>query len=160
MNERCTFYRLARDQAKQLFSCRTVDALRAFIAAIDPATPTLEGEGTALVLHRILSDGSLEPDAGEYPLNHAVLGGRVLGHELGFAVILKRPDMCPHIATGLSQIKPETIEAAFQHLQGAIPDSVTGTTSSDVSALLAQLVGFYQAAATAGEAVILMRRTV
>ena len=112
----------------------------------------------ALALHRVLSDGSLEPDAGEYPLNHAVLGGRVLGHETGFAVVLKRPDMCPHIADALSHVKPETVEVVLQQLQKDQPDAVAGIQSSDVAVLLAQLTSLFQTAASAGEAVILVRQ--
>ncbi len=159
MNERCTFYRLGRDPAKQLFACRTAAALRTYVDALDPATPALEGGCSALALHRVLSDGSLEPTAGEYPLNHAVLGGRVLGHETGFAVILKRPDMSPHIAEGLSRITPETVEATLQQLHATQPDTVQGIATSDVANLLVQLTALYQTAATAGEAVILVRHT-
>jgi hypothetical protein len=158
MNERCTFFRLPRDQAKQLFACRTPEALRAFVAELDPAA-SLEGGATALVLHRVLTNGTLEPEAGDYPLNHAVLGGRVLGHETGFAVILKRPDMCPHIAEGLSKIKPETVESSLAQLAAAQPDACAGIQSSDVALLLARLVECFQAAASAGEAVILVRQT-
>ncbi|MBL7259753.1 YfbM family protein [Paractinoplanes lichenicola] len=32
-------------------------------------------------IHRCLTDGSLDPDAGDYPLNHAVLGGRHLSED-------------------------------------------------------------------------------
>ena len=159
MKDCCTFYRLGRDQARQLFGCRTVEALRTFVAAVDPATPALKANHVALVLHRVLCDGSLEPDAGEYPLNHAVLGGRVLGHEPGFAVVVKRPDMSPHIAEGLAQVKPETVEAAFQQMHESDPEQVADTTSSDVAVLLTELTRFFQAAATAGDAVILVRQT-
>lgn len=160
MDERCTFYRLGREPARQLFACRTAEALRAFLGALSSETPALEGGSTALALHRVLSDGSLEPTAGEYPLNHAVLGGRVLGHEDRFAVILKRPDMAPHIVEGLARLSPETIEATLQQLQIAQPDAVAGVTSSDLADLLSRLTTFYQTAAETGEAVILVRRTV
>lgn len=160
MTERCTFFRLNRDQAKQLFSCRTPETLRAFVDAIDPAqTPTFDAGAAALALHRILTDGSLKPTAGDYPLNHAVLGGRVLGHETGFEVVLKRPDMCPHIAEGLARIKPETLESTFGQLQATQPDVLAGIESSDVAAVLAQLTQLYQAAAAQGEALVLVRRT-
>lgn len=158
MRDCCTFYRFGRDQARQLFGCRTIEALRAFFQDVDPATPLLQAEHAALVLHQVLCDGSLEPDAGDYPLNHAVLGGRVLGHEPGYAVVLKRPDMSPHIAEGLAQVKPETVEAAFQQLHDANPERVAGTSSSDVALLLIELTKFFQAAASAGEAVVLVRQ--
>jgi hypothetical protein len=158
MTERCTFYRLNRDQAKQLFSCRSPEALRAFVEAIDPAqTPTIEAGEAALVLHRVLTDGTLEPTAGEYPLNQAVLGGRVLGHETGFAVVVKRPDTCAHVAAALGQVTPETVEAALARLGSAQPGELAGVESSDVAGALAQLTNLFQAAAAGGEAVILVR---
>jgi hypothetical protein len=158
MNERCTFFRLGRDQAKQLFACRTPEALRSFVAALDAAS-ALEGGAAALALHRVLTNGTLEPEAGEYPLNHAVLGGRVLGHENGFAVILKRPDMCPHIAAGLSKVKPETIESSLAQLRDTQPETYAGIESSDVALLLAKLTALFQSAAQGSEAVILVRDT-
>jgi hypothetical protein len=158
MNERCTLFRLGRDPAKQLFLCRTPEALRTFVGALD-ASGALEGGVEALALHRILTDGTLEPEAGDYPLNHAVLGGRVLGHENGFAVILKRPDMCPHIAEGLSKVKPETVESSLAQLRGVQPETFAGIESSDVALLLSNLTALFQAAAEGGEAVILVRRT-
>jgi hypothetical protein len=158
MNERCTFFRLGRDQAKQLFGCRTPEALKTFVAALDESS-ALEGGAAALVLHRVLTDGTLEPEAGDYPLNHAVLGGRVLGHENGFAVILKRPDMCPHIGEGLSRVKPETVESSLAQLRGNQPETFAGIESSDVALLLSKLTALFQEAAKFGEAVILVRRT-
>jgi hypothetical protein len=159
MTERCTFYRLGRDAAKQLFACRTPESLREFVTGLETTeTPRVESDAAALALHRVLTDGSLEPLAGEYPLNHAVLGGRVLGHDTGFAVVLKRPDMSPHIAEGLARVTPETVEAMFSQLHAAQPDLMAGIESSDISRLLADLTSFYQAAAAAGEAVVLVRR--
>lgn len=152
MNQRCTFYRIARDQAKQLFAARTVEALKAFFAELDQATPRLEGDEPALILHRVLTDGSLEPSAGDYPLNHAVLGGRVLGQEAGFGVVLKRPDMCPHIAEALSHVQPESIESLLSQLRES-------HSSSSIAALLAQLADFYRSAAASAEAVVLVQQT-
>lgn len=157
MNERCTFLRLSRELAKTMFGCLTPEALRTFFTQLAPDVPRLEGGAAALALHRVLTNGSLEPNAGEYPLNHAVLGGRVLGHETGYAVILKRPDMCAHIADGLSKILPETIEASLGQLAAANSEIVQSIQSSDVATLLAELTTLYQTAAARGEAVVLVR---
>jgi hypothetical protein len=157
MSEQCIFFRLWREPAKRLFGCKTPAALHAFVAELDPATG-LELGPAALMLHRLLTNGSLEPEAGEYPLNHAVLGGRVMGHEPGFAVVLKRPDMCPHIAEGLAKIQPESIEASFNQSRAHLPELTAGIESSDVAGALAQLTELFGAAAAAGEAVILVRR--
>src|ERR1700754_4129155 len=62
MNERCTFFRLGRDPAKQLFTCRTPEALRDFVGGLD-ASSALEGGVAALALHRVLTNGTLEPEA-------------------------------------------------------------------------------------------------
>jgi hypothetical protein len=51
--------------------------------------------------------GDDAPDAGEYPLNHAVLGGRVLANEPDLNVILKRPDVVGHVAKALAEFKTE-----------------------------------------------------
>jgi Domain of unknown function (DUF1877) len=43
-------------------------------------------------IHRCLTDGSLDPDGGEYPLSHAVLGGRHL-HEDYYVVHVSAADV-------------------------------------------------------------------
>lgn len=159
--ESVLFLSADRDQARRLFGCRDIESLRQAVDDVVQAAgdSVWEAGPAALVLHRLLTDGTLEPDAGEYPLNHAVLGGRVLGHETGFAVVVKRPDMAPHIAAGLERIKPESIEGTFQQLQATMPDAVAGVETSDVAAVLARLTSLFQSAAQAGHAVVLVRRS-
>ncbi len=127
---------LNRDSAKQLFASRTPAALRAFVAGLsDNANLPRLVLDQAVALHRALCGGE-SPADGEYPFNHVVLGGRELADEDGLLVVLKRPDMAGHIAAALAEVKLE---------------------SPELTEICGEVSAFYQAAATDGCAVILVR---
>lgn len=134
-----TLYALPREEAKQLFACRTPDSLRAFVATLaeNASVAKVELSDSGVALHQALTGGD-EASAGEYPLNHVVLGGRPLIGEADCTVILKRPDMAGHIVTALANVK--------------LP-------SPELEPLLKSVAAFYQAAAAGGCAVVLVRAT-
>lgn len=67
-------------------------------------------------IHRTLTDGTLEVDGGEFPLDHAVLGGRRLHEGKEFEAILIRPDIVPHVAEGLHDLKREEFAEKYMAL--------------------------------------------
>ena len=71
-------------------------------------------------MHRVLSDGELTWDGGDYPLNHVVLGGELLYTDDDFIMVLKTPDEVRDVATVL----PTVTEAEFRRRYFTIdPDS-------------------------------------
>lgn len=96
---------LDRDDAKQLFGRRDPEALADWLA--NDALVRITGEHRLElpdwpVLHRLLGDGSMTADAGEYPLNQCFLGGRPLDAGEAMQVRVIRPDTVGHIADALA----------------------------------------------------------
>jgi hypothetical protein len=55
-------------------------------------------------MHRVLADGRLSWDGGEYPLNHVVLGGELLYTDSNFIMVVKTPQQVQDVATALRSI--------------------------------------------------------
>jgi hypothetical protein len=75
---------LSREHAKRLFAIKDDESLRQFLEELK-SMPEMKKSGRILALgtawdaiHRCLTDGELDPAGGEFPLNHAVLGGKQL----------------------------------------------------------------------------------
>jgi len=106
-------------------------------------------------MHRAHSDGTLDYDAGEYPLNHAVLGGKQLLEGDHHIVTLVTPKEVGDVAMALVGVD----EHAFR---GRYADTVPhdyapeyGDEDRDYTwAYLDELRRFYGRAAAAGRAVI------
>lgn len=67
-------------------------------------------------MHRVLTDGSLDPDGGQYPLNRTVLGGESLYAAADYILSLKTPQEVRDIAAALLAIT----EADFRQRYFAI----------------------------------------
>ncbi len=67
-------------------------------------------------MHRVLADGQLTWDGGEYPLNHVVLAGEPLYSESDYIISLKTPQQVRDIAAAL----PAITEADFRRRYFAI----------------------------------------
>ena len=104
-------------------------------------------------IHRSLTDGTLDPDDGRYPLSYAVLGG--LEMDLDLCIVYKTAAQVREVADALQGIDQSWLRQRFDaiddpHYGGALDDGdfrYTGTNFVDVR-------DFYQRAAAAGRAVI------
>jgi len=67
-------------------------------------------------MHRVLADGQLTWDGGEYPLSHVVLAGEPLYSESDYIMSLKTPQQVRDIAAAL----PAVTEAEFRRRYFAI----------------------------------------
>jgi hypothetical protein len=114
------FLALTRDEARRLFGLREdedrwtlADELRSD-QAVQRERRVLECGPAWELLHRVLGDGTASAEAGEYPRNHCVLGGRVLteNDERG-RIILKRPDMARHVAEALAAMSEEAWDQSY-----------------------------------------------
>lgn len=78
-------------------------------------------------MHRALADGQLSWDGGQYPLNHAVLGGESLYAESDYIMSLKTPPQVRDIAAAL----PAITENEFRRRYFAIDAKSYGFPLSD-----------------------------
>jgi hypothetical protein len=78
-------------------------------------------------MHRVLADGLLSWDGGEYPLNHTVLAGELLYAGTDYIVSLKTPKQVRDIAAAL----PAITEAEFQRRYSAIDAESYGFPLTD-----------------------------
>ena len=117
---------MPRDAAKRLFADKRDDAVRGFV---DDFRQDAENQSNGWVLetgeawriiHRCLTDGTLDPTAGEFPLNHCILGGRHLHQGDDFFVALTRPDMTAHVAGAVTEIDRRWLENRYSELPGEV----------------------------------------
>lgn len=78
-------------------------------------------------MHRALSDGELTWDGGTYPLNHVILGGRLLYTGDDFIMVLKTPHQVRDVAEAL----PKITEAVFRERYFAIDAGSYGLPLSE-----------------------------
>jgi Domain of unknown function (DUF1877) len=86
-------------------------------------------------IHRCLTDGTLDPDGGEYPLSHAVLGGRHL-HDDYYVVYVSLAEV-PEVAalrgvdrTGLRRRFDAIDDPDYRGAHDDADSSTPGTASS------------------------------
>ena len=102
---------LTREDAKELSAQQDDASVRAVAERLRKSPKHIEADlvlncGTLWdPLHRSLTDGSLDRDSGDFPVDHAVLGGKRLHQGDDFEAILIRPDIVPHVAAGLHDLK-------------------------------------------------------
>ncbi|MCA9120237.1 MAG: DUF1877 family protein [Planctomycetaceae bacterium] len=102
---------LTREDAKELFSQEGDAAVRAVAERLRNsqkhinADLVLECGASWDPIHRSLTDGTLNRDVEDFPLDHCVLGGRRLYQGNDFEAVLIRPDIVPHVAAGLHDMK-------------------------------------------------------
>jgi hypothetical protein len=96
-------------------------------------------------IHRCLTDGTLDPDGGEYPLSHAILGGRHLHDDIYFVYV--SADEVRDVAGALGELDEAWLRQRFETLEDEDHWDYTWSNFVDVQA-------FYDRAAKAGRAVI------
>jgi len=116
---------LGREHAKTLFGLKDDAALRQLLEELK-ARPDMKKSGRVLdmlalweALHRCLTDGELDPAGGEFPLNHAVLGGKQLLQGTDYTAVLIRPDMTRFIADALVELSEDDLRTRFFALSGS-----------------------------------------
>ncbi len=147
---------LDREASKRLFVCSD-DELRVFVVEF---SANEDNQQQSLIhvtddvwktLHRCLTDGTLDPTAGEFPLNHCFLGGRQLSRASGFSVTLVRPDMTRHVADAISQLADDDLRARYDQYLGHTADA---TELDNATTALRKLGEFFDAASALGHAVV------
>jgi hypothetical protein len=134
------------------------DEVREIVSALEGAWDTenlAEVDKAWDAIHRALSDGTLEADGGEFPLNRAILGGRWLHEGDDYIVVLVEKRDVPAVARALAQID----EAAFhERYRAVVPRDYAPEYGDEDLAYswenFRDVVRLYAQAARAGRAVI------
>lgn len=110
---------LSREHAKQLFAIKDDLSLLQFLEELK-GMPDLKKSGRILdlgtawdAIHRCLTEGELDPAGGDFPLNHAVLGGKQLHKGADSTAVLVRPDMTRFIADALEELTEDDFRKKF-----------------------------------------------
>lgn len=153
---------LGRDDAKSVFAAREDELLKATLVSI---LSTIESQCLAdcqsqwPTLHRMFTGGSLEPDAGELPLNQCILGGRPLYQGPELTVVVVRPDMVPHIFDALKQLAVPDLEVRLAQAQAATDDRlVQAAEIESIAKIVDSVRDVYEFAASHRQAVVFCAR--
>src|SRR5688572_29347643 len=152
---------LAREHAKTLFSLKDDAAIHKFLDELK-LRPDMKKSGRILdmgghwdAIHRCLTEGELDPAAGDFPLNAAVLGGRQLLKATDQTAVLIRPDMTRFIADALAELEEDDIRKKFFALKGgSYTQPIDEKRFMEMWLRLQDLKVFFEAAAENMEAVV------
>jgi hypothetical protein len=150
----------------------TADQERALIAADEDGDPETVGDLLEAIeeewtddelkadtdkawdaMHRCLTDGTLDPDAGSYPLSHVVLGGRHLHDE--YYVVLVSAAEVRDVADALKRVDRAWLRHRFDAIDD--PDYRGTRDDADFQYTWDAMVGvgtLYHRAASTGRAVL------
>lgn len=152
---------LGREHAKKLFTLKDDDSLRKFLDELW-SSPEMKKSGRLLdsgtkwdPIHRCLTEGELDPAGGDFPLNHAILGGKQLHKGSDYTAVLIRPDMTRFIANALEELDEADIRQKFFALgKGTYEGPIGEKEFTEVWLALKNLQVFFAAAAENLEAVV------
>ena len=131
-----TYFVLTRNDAKELFASNGDEAVWQFVEKTRVSPQHRKAElvldcGTAWdPIHRILTDGTLSHEAGEFPCDHCVLGGRQMHQCAEFDVIMVRPDIVSLVALDLQHIRSGEFIEKFMALD---PDQYGQTPTERIA---------------------------
>src|SRR5262245_37064520 len=110
---RGVFFSLDGEQTRRITAARNDEELMAVIEQVESAWDAdhlAECDKSWDAMHRSLSDGTLNWNAGDYPLNQVVLGGPSLYKGRGYIVCLKDITCVRDIATAVRGIDRSLFE--------------------------------------------------
>jgi hypothetical protein len=116
---------LTRDDAKRVFGSTGDESVRRTVGELRVSKRhrenklVLETGTTWDPIHRVLTDGTLDYTGGDFPLNHTILGGKRLHRAETFEANLVRPDIVPHVAEALHDIKRQEVYHKYMQLDSA-----------------------------------------
>lgn len=90
-------------------------------------------------LHRCLSDGTLDPDAGEPPLHLVFFGGEMLNEDDDYFVVLLTPKQVRDVAAALAGIGPDWIRERYRTLD--FPEYEEPKSDEDLDYLVSSFAG-------------------
>lgn len=119
---------LSRDNAKRVFAAADDASLKTLLEEFKNSKDMrkngqmVECKHTWDAIHRCLTEGELDPQGGEMPLNHVVLGGKQLQKGDDYWAVLVRPDVTLFVAEALHELKEPDFRQKFFALAGTSYD--------------------------------------
>ena len=110
---------LSREHAKRVFANKDDASLPPLIAellgdkSLKANSQILDVKRAWDATHRCFTEGALDPEGGEFPLNHVILGGKKLHNGDDYVAVVVRPDMVTFIAEALRDVKEPDFRKAF-----------------------------------------------
>ena len=159
MAGRGVHFALSPEQEARLLAAVGDDEVKEVLHAIEEDLDTLcaDTDKSWDGLHRCLSnDGILDPDSGEYPLSHAVLGGRrLLGDDAYYWACYVTASQVKDVAKALKKVQESRLRKRFHQLD---PEDYDGSWDDDDFAYtwsgLLSVRELFAVAAGAGHAVV------
>ena len=151
-------FAIGEDIVARLLAAEDDAAVIALVERIEEESEPAYAFGTDKAwdaLHRCLTDGTLEPGAGTFPLSHVVLGGVQLCEDSEYLVSLVRADQVSTVADALAPVDQAWLRRRYDALD--FPDYDGERGEADFAYTWGNVDGiadFYQAAAQDGRAVI------
>jgi hypothetical protein len=152
---------LGREHAKRLFSLKEDQAILQFLEELKSSSEMkksgrlLDTGTTWDPIHRCLTEGELDPAGGDFPLNHAILGGKQLHRGADHVAMLIRPDMTRFIADALAEVEEDDFRQKFMALNPtSYQRPITEKEFMEVWLKMQDLKVFFEAAAENLEAVV------
>ena len=143
-------------QAQRLLDAKGGDELVGIVEKIEEAwEDAYETDKAWDALHRALSNGALDPEEGEPPLNQVFFGGNVLNEEDDYFVVLVTPAEVVEIAEALAKVTDTWLRSRYFDVP--FPDYPGGKSEEDWEYVLGNfkgLPGFFARAARARRHVI------
>jgi hypothetical protein len=158
MTARGVHFAVTTDRAEALLAAEDDDALVAIVEEIEEEWDESfvhESDKGWDALHRCLSDGTLDPERGEPPLNKVFFGGQMLNESDDYFVVMVTPSEVKEIAVALRSVTDEWLRRRYLELE--FPDYQGEKSEEDFEYSAGQLDGLpalFAAAADAGRYVI------
>jgi hypothetical protein len=158
MASRGVHFAITSDQVAAFLTAdgdEAVLALRAQIEAAWDEENLAESDKAWELLHRCLTNGTLEYGGGEYPLSHCILGPRQLLEEDGDIICLVQTDEVPDVANALGAISADAFSQRFAELmpKARAPDDASAD-EQDAWSHLQKVRALFEKAAARRRAVL------
>lgn len=92
----------------------------------EPKTYAAESDKSWDAMHRTLSDGQLSWDGGSFPLNHVVLGGKLLYSEDDYIMSLKTTEQVQAISAALESLTEVQFRERYDRIDEQSYDGEVG----------------------------------
>ena len=159
---RAVLYALTNTNAEQLLNIQGDKALEEFV--IEDIGENWDEEWLCDLdkswdgIHRTLTDGELEWDNGEYPLNHAIMGGRQLYEGDDYIFTFVSPAQVADVAKAVNSVSDDEFRERYFKINrenyGFVPEQVSEKDYEYIAGWFEELKPFYAKAAAAGRAVL------
>lgn len=121
----------------------------------EPKTYAAESDKSWDAMHRALSDGQLSWNGGAYPLNHAVLAGRLLYPQDDYIMSLKTPEQVQAIAAALESLTEAQFRERYDKIDRKSYDGELGNEDFEYTwSWLQGVRDLYKVAAAEGRFVL------